>query len=183
MREMTAANLRSAFGGESMAHLRYKVWAAKAESDGFPNVARLFRAIARAEEAHAAGHFKVMCQVGGGFPVTAGGGFGLAGTGENLAGAIEGENFEVREMYPCFLEVARAQSEKGAVQSMSWAVAAEAIHADMYAQAKAAVDAGRDMELGTVQICTRCGHTFEADEAPDKCPVCSAKKSFYVSFE
>ncbi|MFW6108633.1 MAG: ferritin family protein, partial [bacterium] len=49
MQAMTAANLRSAFGGESMAHMRYKVWGAKAEADGFPHVARMFRAISYAE--------------------------------------------------------------------------------------------------------------------------------------
>ena len=33
MHDMTAANLRSAHGGESMAHMRYLIWADKAEKD------------------------------------------------------------------------------------------------------------------------------------------------------
>jgi len=87
MHEMTAANLRSAFGGESMAHMRYKVWGDAAEKEGFANVARLFRAISFAEESHARGHFRAMKDVAGAFGVSAGGGFGDGTTSENLAGA------------------------------------------------------------------------------------------------
>lgn len=100
MHESTAENLRSAFGGESMAHMRYKVWAERAEKEGFPNVARLFRAIARAEQSHASGHFAAMKDVAGAFLVASGGGFGLDGTSANLQGAIDGELHEVNEMYP-----------------------------------------------------------------------------------
>jgi len=181
MHDMTASNLRSAFGGESMAHMRYKAWADKADQDGFPNVARLFRAVSRAEQAHATGHFKAMRDVAGAFSVTAGGGFGLGSTSENLAGAIEGETFEINEMYPAYLAVAKLQGEKGAERSMGYAVAAEQIHAAMYTEAKAAVDTGKDADLGPIRICTVCGHTIEGD-LPDKCPVCSAKKELYETF-
>lgn len=182
MRDMTAANLRSAFGGESMAHMRYLIWADKARIEGFPNVERLFRAIARAEQSHATGHFRAMKDVGGAFPVTAGGGFGLTSTSENLAGAIEGELFEVNEMYPAYLSVAKAQEEKQAIRSMEFALSAEKIHASMYAEAKESVEGGKDARIGTIQICSVCGHTLEADEAPDKCPICNAVKEKYVTF-
>jgi len=181
MHHMTAANLRSAFGGESMAHMRYLIWADKADVEGFGNVARLFRAISRAEQAHATGHFQAMRDVAGSFDVTAGGGFGLGGTSENLAGAIEGENFEVQEMYPAYLAVAEAQAERAAIRSMSFALSAERIHAAMYTKAKEAVDGGQDVELGTVQICSVCGHTLEGD-APDRCPICNAAKEKYIAF-
>jgi len=181
MHEMTAGNLRSAFGGESMAHMRYKIWADKAAKDRFTNVARLFRAISRAEQAHATGHFNAMADIGGAFLVASGGGFGLGSTSENLAGAIAGETFEINEMYPAYLEVARMQREAAAEQSMGYAIAAERIHADMYTRAKKAVDSGEDVELGPVHICTRCGHTIEG-HLPDKCPVCGVKKELYETF-
>jgi rubrerythrin len=181
MHEITAGNLRSAFSGESMAHMRYKVWAEKADLDGFPNVGRLFRAISRAEQAHASGHFRALRSVGGASDVSAAGGFGLAGTSANLQGAIDGELFEVREMYPAYLAVAQMQGEKMATRSMTFAVQAEKIHADMYARAKAAVDAGSDVELGPVRICPICGHTIEGD-VPDRCPICNAKGELYVTF-
>ena len=51
MNKMTQDNLRSAFGGESMAHMRYRIWGEKAK-EGFPNVSRLFYATSDAEEVH-----------------------------------------------------------------------------------------------------------------------------------
>ncbi len=181
MHSMTAENLRSAYGGESMAHMRYLIWADKADQDGFPNVARLFRAIAFAEQVHATNHFNVLRDVAGPFSVTAGGGFGLGSTSQNLQGAIDGERFEVEEMYPAYVAVAEAQSEKAAQRSMSWAVEAEKQHVILYTQAKQAVDAGHDVTLGVVYICELCGHTVEG-EAPDKCPVCNAAKKHYRAF-
>ena len=181
MHDMTAANLQSAYGGESMAHMRYLAWGDRAEQDGYANVARLFRAISRAEQAHATGHFKAMADVTGAHLVAAGGGFGLVGTGQNLQGAIDGETFEVEEMYPSYLEVARAQDEQGAVKSMGYALAAEKIHAVMFTKAKQAVDARQDVELGAVQICTNCGHTIEGP-VPDTCPICSVLGKMYVTF-
>jgi len=181
MHGITAENLRSAYGGESMAHMRYMIWADKAEREGFPNVARLFRAVSFAERAHATGHFNVMKDVAGGFSVVAGAGFGIGPTSQNLQGAIEGENFEIAEMYPAYLAVADMQGEKSAHRSMTWAMAAETIHAEMYAQAKKAVDGGADAGFGPIHVCEVCGHTLEGD-APDKCPVCGALKKRFRAF-
>lgn len=80
MNAMTAENLRSAYGGESQAHMRYKVWGMKALEEGFVNVARLFSAVSFAEEVHATGHFKVLKDIKGYFSVTWGAGFGLETT-------------------------------------------------------------------------------------------------------
>ena len=181
MHPMTAGNLRSAHGGESMAYMRYKVWGAKAEADGFPNVARLFRAIAYAEEVHGSNHFAKLRNEAGGFLVASMAGFGLASTSKNLGGAIEGELFEVREMYPAYEKVAQEQGENGAVETFGYALAAEKIHARMYATAKKAVDAGKDVALGPVQICGNCGHTAEG-QAPRVCPVCGVPRKRFKAF-
>jgi rubrerythrin len=181
MHAMTAANLRSAFGGESMAHMRYKIWGAKAQADGFPNVARLFRAVSAAEQAHATNHFKAMADVAGAFLVASGAGFGLGPTSANLAGAIEGETFEIEEMYPAYLAVARDQGEQAAIQSIHYAISAEKLHAALYAAAKKAVDAGKDFAIGPIQICESCGYTVEGD-APGKCPVCGVGRDKFQTF-
>ncbi len=181
MHDMTAANLRSAFGGESMAHMRYKIWAAKAEKDGFPNVARLFRAISSAEQVHATNHFTELRNEAGAFLVPSMAGFGLGATSENLQGAIEGEMFEITEMYPVYKETAKFQAEQGAEVSFHYALSAEKIHAAMYKKAKEAVDAGKDVELGPVQICSVCGYTVEG-KIPDKCPICGSPGEEFQSF-
>lgn len=182
MHEMTTADLRSAYGGESMAHLRYKIWGAKAEEEGFSNVARLFRAISYAEQVHGANHFAAMRGEAGAFLVASMAGFGLSDTPRNLAGAIEGETFEINEMYPAYLQTAKFQGEKGAETSFNYALSAEKIHAAMFTEAKASVDAGEDIELGPVRVCDNCGYTHEGD-IPERCPVCGVGKDRFKSFQ
>ena len=178
---MTADFLRSAYGGESMAHMRYLIWGDMAEKEGFPNVKKLFKAIAYAERVHAGNHFREIGGETADMTVTAGGIFGACKTVENLQGAIDGEVHEVEQMYPVYLKAAEFQEEKGAVRSFHFALEAEKIHAGLFAQAQAAVKAGKDLECRSVHICPVCGHTI-LDEAPDKCPVCGAAKSAYVAF-
>jgi len=181
MHAMTAANLRSAFGGESMAHLRYGVWATRARQEGFPNVARLFDAIGFAEEVHGSNHFNELRNETGDFPVVSMAGFGLGETSENLQGAIDGETFEVTEMYPAYLNTAKDQSESGAERSFHYALEAEKIHAAVFQEAKQAVDGGGDVDLGPIQICDSCGYTHEGD-APDRCPICGVSKERFKTF-
>jgi rubrerythrin len=167
MGEMTKDNLKAAFAGESQAHMKYAAFSAEAEKEGWPNVAKLFEATAYAELVHATNHLRVLGGIGASL--------------DNLDVAISGETYEVEEMYPAFLSVAELQGEKRAVQSMSWALEAEKGHAEMYAQAKAAVEAGQDMELDQVYVCSRCGWTG-IGEPPDRCPVCQARKELFKSF-
>jgi len=167
MRKMTEDNLNGAFAGESQAHMKYLVFADKAENEGRPNVARLFRAIAYAERVHATGHFNKLGLLGG--------------TADNLQEAIDGETYEVEEMYPAFRAVAELQGEKGALQSINFAFEAEKIHAGMYQKAKQEMESGNDIKLGAVYICPVCGHTVE-DEAPDRCPVCGATRDKFKKY-
>jgi rubrerythrin len=182
MNEMTASNLRSAFGGESQAHMRYKIWGNRAKEEGFKNVSRLFEAIAYAEQIHATKHFKTMKDVSGAFLVPSMAGFGLGKTSSNLQGAIEGETYEKDQMYPAFHTVAEFQKEKEAVQSFTWAWETEKAHAKLFTKAKRAVDKGTDLQIGPVYICELCGYTMETDP-PEKCPVCGIPKKDFREFE
>ncbi|NIN95189.1 MAG: rubrerythrin family protein [Anaerolineae bacterium] len=157
---MTEANLQAAFAGESQAHMRYLIFAEKAEKEGDANVGRLFRAIAFAEQVHATNHFKNLD--------------GIGGTAENLQVAIDGETYEVEEMYPAYRAVAELQGEKGAARSTTWALEAEKVHSELYSQAKASVTEGKDTDIGEIYICEVCGWTGTG-EKPDKCPLCGAK--------
>ncbi len=167
MRDMTKANLEAAFAGESQAHMKYLIFADQADKDGFPEVARLFRATAYAEQVHATSHFKVMQK--------------LSNTADNLQTGIEGETFEVEEMYPAYQAVAELQDERGALRSTTWAREAEKIHAVLYANAKQAVQSKKDASGEKVFVCPVCGHTVYG-EAPDNCPICNAKKELFRIF-
>ena len=135
--------------------------------EGYPEVARLFRAVAYAERVHATAHLR---QLGG-----------IGDTVSNLAGAVGGENYEVDEMYPAFDAVAKQQEEKGAAHSIHYALEAEKIHEVLYGNARESVLAGNDIEAGSIHVCPVCGHTVIGN-APHKCPVCGVKEEKFRKF-
>lgn len=163
----TEENLRAAFAGESQARMKYQIFSDKAEKENYLNVARLFEAVSFAEKVHATNHLRILGEI--------------RKTSENLQEAINGENYEVEEMYPSFHETAISEGEKRAEQSMKWALEAEKVHRTMYTSAKEAVDEGRDIDIGPIHICGVCGYTVEG-EAPDVCPICRAKKELFRKF-
>ncbi len=153
----TEKNLMEAFAGESQANRRYLAFANKAEKEGYPRVARLFRAAAEAETVHAHAHLK-----------TAG---GIKSTEENLKEAIAGETHEFKSMYPEMIKAAEAEGNKAAVQTFSYANEVEKIHADLY---RNALENLGKQEQVDYYVCSVCGYTCE-NEPPDSCPVCKAK--------
>lgn len=181
MNAMTQDNLRSAFGGESQAHMRYRIWSEKATKDGFPNVGRLFMATSDAEQVHAKLHFKALGDVSGDFSVTSGAGFGLGSTSHNLQGGINGELFEVEQMYPAYIAVAELQNEQSAISAMKYAIEAEKVHAELFAQAKTLVDDEKDLDVDKIYLCPLCGFISLTGEE-DNCPLCKAKKEKFIAY-
>ena len=153
----TMENLAKAFAGESQANRKYLAFANKAEEDGMPQVAKLFRAAAEAETIHAHAHFRVMG--------------GIKNTAENLQAAIEGEGEEFEDMYPKMLAEAQAEGNKPAEFSFKNALAVEEIHHGLYSKALESVKAGNDLPAAKIYVCPVCGNTVEGD-VPDTCPVC-----------
>ncbi len=182
MKQMTEQNLINAFGGESMAHMRYLHFAITAKKEGYNNVARLFEAVAYAEYIHAGDHYKELKHLNGGFVANSMGAFGPGDTLKNLEHGIAGENFEITEMYPVYIETAKFQGESGAVKTFEWALNTEKEHKKLYEKAKEAVSKKKDVALGPVQVCGVCGFTLEG-EAPDNCPICKAKKEMFKAFK
>jgi rubrerythrin len=183
MNPMTSSNLKSAFGGESMAHMRYIQWGEAAKKEGFPNVWNLFNAVSYAEQVHAGNHFRELKKEVGEASVTSGAGFGMTNTAENLQGAIEGENYEVDQMYPAFIQVANMQEEKGSIRSFQFALEAEKTHASLFAEAKERVESGKDFDENRVHVCDICGYTLTGDTVEDDCPICKAKPEMFRCFE
>lgn len=179
---MTEQHLINAFGGESQANMRYRHFAIQAEKEQYPNVARLFRAIAHAEFIHAGDHYRELKHLNGGHVANSMAAFGPGDTAKNLGLAIAGETFEIEEMYPTYIKVADFQDEKGAKRTFEWSYATEKEHKKLFEKAKNAVDEGNDVDLDAVQVCEVCGFTLEG-EAPDQCPVCKAKKEKFTSFD
>lgn len=182
MKQMTEQNMINAFGGECQAHMRYLQFAEVAEKEKFPNVARLFIAIAEAERIHAFDHYQELKHLDTGRVANSMAAFGPGNTAKNLGLSIAGETFEIEEMYPTYIETAKFQNEKSAERSFRWSYMTEIEHRRLFQKAKAAVDDGQDVKLCTVHICDICGYTVEGD-APDICPVCKARKEHFKAYK
>jgi len=162
----TTENLRAAFAGESQANQTYLAFAKKAEADGYPQIARLFRAAAEAERIHAQAHFRVLGEA--------------KTTAENLQAAMRGEAHEFTEMYPGFVAEAEQAGHKAAAMSFSNALAVEQIHHRLYGEALQALGGGKDLPEEPIFVCGVCGNTV-VGEPPDRCPICgSPKAKFYA---
>ncbi len=168
MKKMTEEFLKAAFSGESQAHMKYTIFAEEAEKKGLKKLANMFKAIAYAEFVHAKNHLKALDQVGS--------------TVDNIQSGIDGETFEIEEMYPVYNNTADFQGEKEAVRTTHFALEAEKIHQKMYMKAKELVEKGKDYAAEKVFICPVCGYTHEGGGLPDKCPVCGAPKEKFVEF-
>ena len=158
----TEQSLKEAFAGESQANRKYLAFAVKADQEGYSQVARLFRAAADAETVHAHSHLKVLN--------------GVKSTKENLQEAIAGETHEFKKMYPEMIEVAKAEGQKAAERTFTYANSVEKIHAQLYQ--KLLDGLGKSQENFPYYVCPVCGFTAEK-EAPGACPVCGTKGEMF----
>jgi len=154
-------HLQEAFAGESQANRKYLAFAKKADQEGFPMAARLFRAAAEAETVHAHAHLKVMGAI--------------KSTKENLMAAIGGETHEFEHMYPQMIADAEAEGNSQAKRSFDYANEVEKVHAALYQKMLDNLD---NQTMVDVHICPVCGWTVEG-EVPDVCPVCKTVKKFF----
>jgi rubrerythrin len=161
-------NLQAAFAGESQASRKYLYFADKAEKEGHPNIAKLFRAASDAETVHARNHLGAMS--------------GIGSTQDNVKAAIEGEHYEFTKMYPEFIEKAKAEKNNAALLTFDWANQVEQVHHQLYQKALQALQSGKPLEKKNIYVCQNCGNTVEG-EAPDKCPVCSKPKDWFKKIE
>ena len=163
----TTDDLKESFAGESQANQKYRAFAKKAELEGFPNVARLFRTTAEAERIHAEGHLRALAEI--------------VSTRENLQAAIAGETFEYTTMYPPMLEQAKAEGHRAKLM-FGFAVKAEAIHAELYQRALDAVEEGKDLTEMRFYLCPICGN-IEFGNPPEACPICGTAKAKFVEVQ
>ena len=118
MVDQSKRNLKEAFAGESKANRRYLAFAQVAAEEGFPNVARLFRAVAESETIHAYNHMRALGEI--------------KSTRENVEEAWQGEKDEYTSMYPMFIDQAKRDANNEALKSFFWANEAEKTHGDFY---------------------------------------------------
>lgn len=166
----TEKNLRAAYAGESQAHIKYNLFANKAEKDPdcSRQIADLFRETANNERAHAKIQFWLVGDL-------------KKSTAEHLEMAAEGEHDEWTSMYPEFAETAKKEGFPQIAFLFSKVGEIEKSHETRYQLLLANVENERLFKRGEKKhwICSNCGYTVESVEAPIECPVCGHPRSFF----
>jgi rubrerythrin len=157
--------LHQAFTGEAKAHLRLKVFAEKADQEGYPQLAKLFRVIAFSEELHGKRALRLLKEI--------------RSTEENLAESFESETKVAGVAYDSFIRLAEEQGDRAASLYFSQSRDAEEIHAKLY---KEAMDHVLEERQTTYYVCDVCGYVSDGI-LPEECPICGAKKDRFVAFD
>jgi rubrerythrin len=158
--------LKEAFAGESQANRKYLAFAAKADQEGHPHAARLFRAAAEAETIHAHNHLRALKAI--------------RSTRENIEEAVAGESHEFKSMYPAMIDAAKAEGNREAERSFHLANEVEKVHARLYQELLAGLS--KAGETYAYYVCPVCGYTADKG-APEICPVCGAKGKMFRKVE
>jgi rubrerythrin len=159
VKDKTERNMAQAFAAESKASVRNDAFSRKAEAEGFPQIARLFRAVSEAESVHARRYLLLLRGK-------------IGSTEENLQRAFQSEIKANVEEYPKLIREATEEGEEGALKAFSQSRDVEGRHAELYKKALNDMVAERQMDY---YVCQVCGHIIE-QEAPEHCPVCGAVK-------
>ena len=157
--------LNQAYVGEAKAALRLKVYAEKAEQEGYKQIARLFRVIAFSEEIHGKRALRVLKEI--------------KSTEENLAASFESETKVAEVAYNQFVKLAEEAGDKGALLHFSQSRDVEETHARLYKSAMADFMEERETDYWVCQV---CGYV-SAGSLPEVCPVCGARKEQFVPVE
>jgi rubrerythrin len=159
MSDRTEKNLAYAFAAESKAAIRNEAFARKADSEGYTQIGRLFRAISDAESVHAR---RYLLQMRG----------KVGSTEENIERAFQNEIKANVEEYPKLIKDASDEGKERALTAFSQSRDVESRHAQLYKKAMNDMLSDRETDYWVCQV---CGYVSE-DEAPDNCPVCGAVK-------
>ncbi len=163
----TEENLKAAFAGESQARNKYDYFAKVARNEGYHYIAKIFEETAENEQQHAKDEFKLL--------------EGIGDTTVNLKEAIEGEDYETRQMYPEFAKVAREEGNTKAAILFEQIAKVEARHRDRYKKILEMVEKGTvyKREKPVIWTCLKCGYKHEGTEPPGKCPCCQHPKEYF----
>ena len=163
--DTTKSNLHKAYEGESKASTRLKVFAEKAQEEGYPGVAKLFRAISESETIHARNNLRLMDFI--------------KDTETNLSESFARETKVAEVAYGDFIARAEGEGNSNAANMFTWARDVEEVHAKLYEKALEHLLAE---EEPTYYICEVCGYVTDGS-IPDKCPVCGSPRDVFFEAE
>ena len=177
-------NLMRAFAGESQARNRYNISSAKARSDGFFAVAKLFDLTAAQEQAHGTVFYHYLKDVNyrifditASYPINV-----LDTTLEYVRAAQKNEAAEHDTIYKSFAETAKNEGFDNIAVTFELIAKIEQIHSVRFEKLL------RDMtentlyqrQSETVWTCTNCGYEHSGSGAPLVCPVCGRPRGYFL---
>lgn len=164
----TEKNLQAAFAGESMARSKYTYFAKVAKKNGYEQIADIFLKTADNEKEHA----KLWCRALGGISED---------TATNLLHAAEGENYEWTDMYNTFAQDAEDEGFPELAKQFRDVAEIEKHHEERYRALLKNVEAMEVFNKSGVTVweCRNCGHIAIGTSAPEVCPVCFHKQSYF----
>ncbi len=163
----TEKNLEYAFAGESQARNKYTYFASVAKKEGFEQIAEIFLHTAENEKEHAKMWFKELQ--------------GIGTTTANLAAAAAGENAEWTDMYDGFAKTAEAEGFTELAEKFRLVAAIERHHEERYRALLRNIEMAQVFARSEVKIweCRNCGHIVVGTNAPDVCPTCDHRQSYF----
>lgn len=163
----TEKNLMEAFAGESQARNKYTYFASVAKKEGYEQISAIFAKTAQNETEHAKLWFKALGELGD--------------TAENLAHAADGENYEWTDMYDGFAKDADAEGFHDLAEQFRGVAKIEKAHEERYRALLKNVEMQKVFEKSEEVMweCRNCGHLVIGKKAPDVCPVCFHKQSYF----
>jgi len=163
----TKENLMAAFAGESQARNKYDYFAKTARKEGLHYIAEIFEKTALNEQQHAKEEFKL--------------GHGIGKTKENLKDAMDGEHYEVNEMYPGFAKIAQEEGETEAARLFLTIAKVEKEHEERYKQLLELVKQDKvfEREKPIKWTCSKCGHVHYGTKPPEECPCCKHAYNYF----
>ena len=165
MKDKTSKNVHDSFVGEAKAYQRLLEYAKKADEEGFPQIAHLFRAIASSESVHSRRHFGLLEST--------------KDTQTNMENAFQQENAVNGVYYPKMIQEAEEEGEKAAAIVFTQAKDVEAVHMKLY---RKALEHFTEEEFVEYYLCEVCGYIHE-NGIPDACPVCNASKDKFTKID
>lgn len=164
----TEKNLNEAISGESRAHLKYQLYAKRAEEEGYYSIAEIFRETSGNEYAHAEIWLKLIGEIGS--------------TENNLHQAADGERWEWTDMYAGFAETARQEGFAQIAALFDHVASVEKMHEERYVQLETSLRDGKAYSSDsaeTLWICLNCGYIHKGKEPPAVCPTCMYPKGYF----
>ncbi len=165
MASNTEKNLYDSYTGESKAVTRLRAYARKADKEDYPEIARLFRAIAESENIHAYNSIKFLDVI--------------KDTEANLEESLAREEKIAQIAYDGFIQQALDDDKPAIATTFTYSRDVEARHEKLYEQALQHLVAE---DSPAYFVCEVCGYVADTI-VPEKCPVCAAppEKFFEVT--